>query len=330
MKQQWQQMPQKKLAIVLLVVIVLALILIAWQLIPKGPSTTPTHQEVALQPAPTHMQGPMHGVGGPATEMAAHGAMGAAGMGAPPEAMGQVTAPMTPGGGLTAGVPTLGAPEAGAPTPTPPGKLENPPRPGRPDPFADLPPPGKATPFTPIVLPPSPEPVTIVRAKAGSIGTEPFSLQNPETNIPPIQAHTVDLRSYFAPPQPIRTVRELSGWRLSGTILTEGSIGAIIQTPDGRTRAVRLGDRVSFGGMEYTITQVDEQKVSLKDSRGEEYTLSRRPSPIQPMVYITPGGFAPGFGTWGGAPSGWGPGGFGPGGFAPGGFGPGGFGPGGY
>lgn len=310
MKQQWQQMPeqQKKLAIVLIVVIVLALILIAWQLIPRRPSTTPTQQEVASQP--------MHGVGGPATEMGmqAHGAMGATGMGAPPEAMGQVTAPIAPGGGLTAGAPTPGAPEAGAPTPTPPGKLETPPRPGRPDPFADLPPSGKATPFTPIVLPPPPEPVTIVRAKAGSIGTEPFSLQNPETNIPPLQARSVDLRSYFAPPQPIRTVRELSGWRLAGTILTEGSIGAIIQTPDGRTRSVRLGDRISFGGMEYTVTQVDEQKISLKDSRGEEYTLSRKPSP--------PG--------WGGGPGGWGPRGFGPGGFAPGGFGPGGFGPGGY
>lgn len=325
MKQQWQQMPeqQKKLAIVLIVVIVLALILIAWQLIPRGPSTTPAQQEATLQLMPTHMQEPMHGVGGPATGMGmpAHGAMGA-----PPEAMGQITAPMAPGGGLTAGIPTPGAPEAGAPTPTQPGKLETPPRPGRPDPFADLPPAGKATPFTPITLPPSPEPVTIVRAKAGSIGTEPFSLQNPETNIPPLQARTVDLRSYFAPPQPIRTVRELPGWRLAGTILTEGSIGAIIQTPDGRTRAIRLGDRISFGGMEYTITQVDEQKVSLKDSRGEEYTLSRRPSPVQPRAYITPGGF----GVWGGAPGGWGPGGFGPGGFAPGGFGPGGFGPGGY
>jgi len=300
---------QKKLAIVLIVVIVLALVLIVWQLIPRRPATTT--QEVAQQPsAVSPMPGaPMHGAGGTAPGFEA-----APGMEAPPAMIGQAGAPAAPMGAPT------GAPEAGAPTPPPPGKLENPPRPGRPDPFADLPSSGGVSPFTPIFLPPTPEPVVLARAQAGSIGTETFSTQNVETNIPTLQAQSVNLRSYFAPPQPIRTVRELPGWRLAGTILTEGSIGAIVQTPDGRTRAVRLGDPISYGGINYTVTQVDEQKIMLRDSRGEEYTLTRRPATAPPVYpYGGAGGFMPG---------GFGP--FGPGGFAPGGFGPGGFGPGGY
>jgi len=317
MMQQWQQMPeqQKKLAIVLIVVIVLALVLIVWQLIPRRPATTT--QEVAQQPsAVSPMPGaPMHGAGGTAPGFEA-----APGMEAPPAMIGQAGAPAAPMGEPMMGAPPTGAPETGAPAPPPPGKLENPPRPGRPDPFADLPPSGKVSPFTPIVLPPTPEPVVLARAQAGSIGTETFSLQNVETSIPTLQAQSVNLRSYFAPPQPIRTVRELPGWRLAGTILTEGSIGAIVQTPDGRTRSVRLGDKISYGGVDYTITQVDEQKIMLRDSRGEEYTLTRRPATPLPMPpYGGAGGFMPG---------GFGP--FGPGGFAPGGFGPGGFGPGGY
>ena len=320
MMQQWQQMPeqQKKLAIVLIVVIVLALVLIVWQLIPRRPATTT--QEVAQQPS---MGAPTHGAGGQALGMFEE-QMTAPGMEMPPGMMGQVGAPAAPMGGPTMGAPT-GAPEAGAPAPPPLGKLETPPRPGRPDPFADLPPSGKVAPFTPIVLPPTPEPVVLAKAQAGSIGTETFSLQNVETNIPTLQAQSVNLRSYFAPPQPIRTVRELTGWRLAGTILTEGSIGAIVQTPDGRTRSVRLGDRISYGGVDYTVTQVDDQKIMLRDSRGEEYTLTRRPAAPLPMPPsggiggFMPGGFAP-----------FGPGGFAPGGFAPGGFGPGGFGPGGY
>ena len=320
MMQQWQQMPeqQKKLAIVLIVVIVLALVLIVWQLIPRRPATTT--QEVAQQPS---MGAPTHGAGGQALGMFEE-QMTAPGMEMPPGMMGQAGAPAAPMGGPTMGAPT-GAPEAGAPAPPPLGKLETPPRPGRPDPFADLPPSGKVAPFTPIVLPPTPEPVVLAKAQAGSIGTETFSLQNVETNIPTLQAQSVNLRSYFAPPQPIRTVRELTGWRLAGTILTEGSIGAIVQTPDGRTRSVRLGDRISYGGVDYTVTQVDDQKIMLRDSRGEEYTLTRRPAASLPMPPsggvggFMPGGFAP-----------FGPGGFAPGGFAPGGFGPGGFGPGGY
>ena len=320
MMQQWQQMPeqQKKLAIVLIVVIVLALVLIVWQLIPRRPATTT--QEVAQQPS---MGAPTHGAGGQAPGMFEE-QMTAPGMEMPPGMMGQAGAPAAPMGGPTMGAPT-GAPEAGAPAPPPLGKLETPPRPGRPDPFADLPPSGKVAPFTPIVLPPTPEPVVLAKAQAGSIGTETFSLQNVETNIPTLQAQSVNLRSYFAPPQPIRTVRELTGWRLAGTILTEGSIGAIVQTPDGRTRSVRLGDRISYGGVDYTVTQVDDQKIMLRDSRGEEYTLTRRPAAPLPMPPsggiggFMPGGFAP-----------FGPGGFAPGGFAPGGFGPGGFGPGGY
>jgi hypothetical protein len=311
MMQQWQQMPeqQKKIAIVLVVVIVLALVLIVWQLMPRRPATTT--QEVAQQPsAVSPMPGaPMHGASGTAPGFEA-----APGMETPPAMMGQAGAPAAPMGAPT------GAPEAGAPTPPPPGKLENPPRPGRPDPFADLPSSGGVSPFTPIFLPPTPEPVVLARAQAGSIGTETFSTQNVETNIPTLQAQSVNLRSYFAPPQPIRTVRELPGWRLAGTILTEGSIGAIVQTPDGRTRAVRLGDPISYGGINYTVTQVDEQKIMLRDSRGEEYTLTRRPATAPPVYpYGGAGGFMPG---------GFGP--FGPGGFAPGGFGPGGFGPGGY
>jgi len=320
MMQQWQQMPeqQKKLAIVLIAVIVLALVLIIWQLMPRRPATTT--QEIAQQPT---TGAPTHGAGGQAPGMFEE-QMTAPGMEMPPGMMRQAGAPAAPIGGPMMGSPT-GALETGAPTPPPPpGKLENPPRPGRPDPFADLPPSGKVSPFTPIVLPPTPE-LVLTRSQAGSIGTETFSLQNIETNIPTLQAQSVNLRSYFAPPQPIRTVRELTGWRLVGTILTEGSIGAIVQTPDGRTRSVRLGDRISYGGVDYTVTQVDDQKIMLRDSRGEEYTLTRRPAAPLPMPPsggvggFMPGGFAP-----------FGPGGFAPGGFAPGGFGPGGFGPGGY
>jgi len=304
---------QKKLAIVLVVVIVLALVLIVWQLMPRRPATTT--QEVAQQPT---VGAPTHGAGGQVPG-AFEEQMTAPGMGMPPGMMGQAGAPAAPMGGPIMGAPT-GAPETGAPTPAPAGKLENPPRPGRTDPFADLPSSGGISPFTPIVLPPTPEPVVLARAQAGSIGTETFSTQNVETNIPTLQAQSVNLRSYFAPTQPIRTVRELPGWRLAGTILTEGSIGAIVQTPDGRTRAVRLGDPISYGGINYTVTQVDEQKIMLRDSRGEEYTLTRRPATTPPVLpYGGAGGFMPG---------GFGP--FGPGGFAPGGFGPGGFGPGGY
>jgi len=315
MMQQWQQMPeqQKKLAIVLIAVIVLALVLIIWQLMPRRPATTT--QEVAQQPT---MGAPVHGAGGQAPGMFEE-EMTAPGVGMPSGMIGQAGAPVAPMGGPTMGAPT-GVPETVAPTPAPVGKLENPPRPGRPDPFADLPPSGKVSPFTPITLPPTPEPVVLAKAQAGSIGTETFSTQNVETSIPTLQSQSVNLRSYFSPPQPIRTVRELPGWRLAGTILTEGSIGAIVQTPDGRTRAVRLGDPISYGGINYTVTQVDEQKIMLRDSRGEEYTLTRRPAATPPVLpYGGAGGLMPG---------GFGP--FGPGGFAPGGFGPGGFGPGGY
>ncbi len=313
MKQQWQQMTeqQKKLAIVLIVVIVLAFILIAWQLMPRRPSTTTT-TEVAQQPLSPMLGSPMHGAGGPATGMPG----GPPGFETSPEMMEQAGAPPMAGLGPTVAGPTPGAPggpEAGAPTPTPPGKLETPPRPGRPDPFGDLPA-KKVEPFTPIVLPPTPEPVVIARTQASSIGTEPFSLSEVATNIPTLQARSVDLRSYFAPPQPIRTgPRELPGWRLAGTILTEGSVGAIIQTPDGRSQAVRLGARITYGGSDYTVTQVDEQKVVLKDSRGEEYTLTRRPRttivPPYGGAYIMPGGFGQ-FGPGGWGPSGWGPGGY--------------------
>lgn len=311
---------QKQLAIVLIVVIVLAVILIAWQLMPKRPSTT---TEVA-QESGLHMPGsPMHGAATPATGMPG----ATAGFETSPGVMGQTGAPTPPmemgptGAGLMTGAPS--APEAGAPTPTPPGKLETPPRPGRSDPFADLPA-KKVEPFSPIVLPPTPEPVVIAKAQAGSIGTETFGLSEIETNIPALQAQRVDLRSYFVPPQPITTGRrELPGWRLSGTILTEGNVGAIIQTPDGKSQAVRLGSRFTYGGSDYTVTQVDDQKVVLRDSKGEEYILSRRPAgatrPTMPPYggYFMPGGYGPGgFGQ------------FGPGGFGQ--FGPGGLGPGGY
>lgn len=311
MIQQWQQLPeqQKKLAIVLIVVIVLAVILIAWQLMPKRPSTTP--QELSQQESA--MGAPIHGAPGQAPGMHA-GQTTAPGTEIPAGMVGQASAPTAPMGGPTMAAPT-GTPETGAPTEIPSEKLEKPPRPGRPDPFADLPSPGKVAPFTPIVLPPTPEPVTLTRPRGGSIGTETFSLQDVDTSVPPLQAQRVDLRSYFAPPQPIKTVRELPGWRLAGTILTEGSVGAIVQTPDGRVRTVRIGDRISYGGVDYTVTQVDEQKITLRDSRDEEYTLSRRPSISQPVSPYG-GGFVPG--------------GFGPGGYAPGGFWPGGFGPGGY
>jgi hypothetical protein len=313
MMQQWQQMPeqQKRLAIVLAAVIVLALVLIVLMLLRRP---APTTQEVAQKPT---VGAPTHGAGGQQAPEMFEEQMAAPGTGMPSGMLGQAGAPAAPMGEPMMGAPPTGAPETGAPAPPPPGKLENPPRPGRPDPFADLPPSGKVSPFTPIVLPPTPEPVVLARAQAGSIGTETFSLQNVETSIPTLQAQSVNLRSYFAPPQPIRTVRELLGWRLAGTILTEGSIGAIVQTPDGRTRSVRLGDKISYGGVEYTVIQVDEQKIMLRDSQGEEYTLTRRPATTPPVPpYGGVGGFMPG--------------GFGPGGFAPGGFGPGGFGPGGY
>ncbi|MCX7966964.1 MAG: hypothetical protein N3B10_00585 [Armatimonadetes bacterium] len=298
MKQQWQQMTeqQKKLAIVLIVVIVLAAVLIAWQLLPRGTSTTTT-TEVAQQPV-----SPMPGAGVPATGMPGTGT-GAPGFETAPELASQVGAPATAGPMPSA----PGAPGEAAPTTTPPGKLENPPYQGRSDPFSDLPA-KKVEPFTPIVLPPTPEPVVIARTQPSSIGTEPFSLSESVTSIPTLQAQSVDLRSYFAPPQPITTGRkELSGWRLAGTILTEGSVGAIIQTPDGRSQAVRLGGRITYGGTDYTVTQVDGEKVILRDSKGEEYTLSRRPAtaPTPPGgAYMMPSGF----GQF--VPGGWGPGGY--------------------
>lgn len=295
---------QKRLAIVLIVVIVLGVILIAWQLIPKRPSTSTT--EVAQQPVSPMPGSPMHGPGGPATGMPG---VGQPGFETSPEMMGQAGGPAMAGPGPSVSGPTPGAPSAPeAPAPAPPGKQEAPPRPGRPDPFADLPT-KKVEPFTPIVLPPTPEPVVIARTQAGSIGTETFSLSETATNIPTLQAQSVDLRSYFAPPQPLTTGRrELSGWQLMGTILTEESVGAIIQTPDGRSQAVRLGSRITYGGSDYTVTQVDGEKVILRDNRGEEYTLSRRPrtAPTPPYggAFMTPGGF----GQFG--PGGWGPGGY--------------------
>lgn len=304
MKQQWQQMTdqQKKIAVVLIVVIVCAVVLIAWQLIPKRPSTptTPT-TEVAQQPTSLTPGSPMHGADDPEKGMT----------GASPPAfgmMGQAGAPVGVGPTVAGPTPSVSTPEAGAPTPTPPGKLESPPRLGRSDPFADLPT-GKVEPFKPIVLPPTPEPVIIAKTQAGSIGTETFSLSEVSTSIPALQAQSVDLRSYFSPPQPVRMrPRELFGWRLAGTILTEESVGAIIQTPDGRSQAVRLGGRIAYGGSDYKVTQIDEQKVVLKDDKGEEYTLSWRPrtAPVPPYGMM-PGGF----GQFG--PSGWGAG--GPGGY---------------
>lgn len=333
MMQQWQQMPeqQKKLAIVLAVVIVLALVLIVWQLMLRRPATTTQEGE--------HMQ---EMLGEHAPEFGEHAPgmfeeqMTAPGMEMPPGMMGQVGVPTVPTGGPTMGVPT-GVPGMGAPTPAPAGKLENPPRPGRNDPFADLPSSGGVSPFTPIVLPPTPEPVVLARAQAGSIGIETFSLQNTETNIPTPQPQIVDLRSYFERPQqqpqpdqteellkqiemlrsrfqqpqlsqaerasrppllqPIRAKRELPNWRLVGVILTESSIGIIVQTPDGRTRAVRIGDSISYGGVDYTVTQVEEQRVILRDSTGGEHILTRQPEtapPIPPLGGISsfgPGGY---------------------------------------
>jgi len=331
MMQQWQQMPeqQKKLAIVLIVVIVLAFALIIWQLMPRRPATTT--QEIAQQPSAglPMPEAPMYAPGG-----AMPGFEGAPGMEMPPEMMGQAGVPAAPMVGPMTGAPT-GAPETAAPTVPPSGKLESPPRPGRHDPFADLPPSVKVSPFTPIVLPPTPEPVVLARAQAGSIGIETFSLQNIETNIPTPQPQIVNIRSYFERPQqqpqpdrteellkqiemlrsrfqqpqlsqaerasrlpllqPIRTKRELPNWRLVGVILTESSIGVIVQTPDGRTRTARIGDSISYGGVDYTVTQVEEQRVILRDTTGGEYTLTRQPEtapPIPPLGGI--GGFGPG------------------------------------
>lgn len=284
MKQQWQQMTdqQKKLAIVLIVVIVLAVALIVWQLMPKRPSTAIS--EAGQQPLPSI----------PASPMPGSGSSGTMGTGSPefePEMIGQAGMPTMSGGWG----PTPSTTEAGAPTTLPPGKLETPPRPGRLDPFGDLPA-KKVEPFVPIVLPPTPEPVVIAKTQASSIGTETFSLSDITTNIPPLQAQSVNLRSYFVSPQPVKTgPRELLGWRLAGTILTEGSVGAIVQTPDGRSQAIRLGGRVSHEGNDYVVTQIDEQKVILKDSRGEEYILTRKPATVTPPpfggAYAMPQGF---------------------------------------
>ncbi|MCS7265151.1 MAG: hypothetical protein NZ805_10000 [Armatimonadetes bacterium] len=304
--QQWQQLTdqQKKLAIALIVVIVLAVILIVWQLMPKQTSTPTT--EVTQQPISPSPVSPAPGTGVPST-----GQIGAPGFETSPEMAGQVGGPTLAGvpaaPGQTLGAPT--APEAGVTALPPAGKLENPPKPGRQDPFADLPP--KSTgvaPFNPIVLPPTPEPVIVAKSPAGSIGTETFSTQDIATNIPSLQGQPVDLRSYFSPPQAIVARRELVGWRLAGTIMTEGSVGAIIQTPDGRTRPVRLGDRIAYGGFDLTVTRVEDQQVFFKDEKGDEYFLTRRPSGVRTVP------------PYGGAVM---PGGFGPGGFAPGGFGPG-------
>lgn len=323
MMQQWQQLTdqQKKLAVVLTVVIVLAFVIIVWQLMPKR--QTQQAQQMPLEEPGLETMVP---------QALQPGSEAAPGVSQPGMPLGVPSGPSGMASGATAVSPTEGE----APAPIPPGKLETPPRPGRSDPFADLPTSGKVLPFTPIVLPPTPEPVIIAKTTAGSVGTETFSTQEIASNIPTLQAQSVNLRSYFSPPQPSVTQRELIGWRLAGTITTEGSVGAIIQTPDARTRSVRLGDRITYGGLDLTVKQVEEQRVVLRDQRGDEYVLTRRPSvrvqTLQPYGgMFLPGGFGPSaFGPGGFGPGGFVPGGFGPGGFAPGGFGLGGFGPGSY
>ncbi|MCS7192176.1 MAG: hypothetical protein NZ937_04235 [Armatimonadetes bacterium] len=309
MTQQWQQMTgqQKKLAIVLIVIIVLAIAAIVWQIIPKG-RTTPqqeTTQQLSVPLTggmPTGEEGTQE-VGGTPMLPSPSGGMPSGGMpptGMPPTGMPPMGMPQA---APTPTAPT-GMPEMGAPTQIPPGKLEKPPQPGRPDPFEDLPPPPKAYPFMPITLPSTPEPVIIPKG-SGSIGTETFSTQEIATNLPTPQVGSVNLRSYFEPPQPIALRRELPGWRLVGTIITEGSVGAVIQTPDGGTKPVRLGDRITFGSLSFTISQVEEQRAVLKDEMGDEYVLTRQPAaPVRTPMPTQPGpagGFSP-------------PGGFGPGG----------------
>ena len=261
-RQQWEQMTeqQKKLAVVLVVVIVLVLALIIWQLFPRSPSHTTPQQTATAPSGPSPTGGSQTGTPGGAT---------GTGVGAP-----------TPPAGLPGAAPavTMGPPSAApapeVPAPPPPGKLEKPPRPGRPDPFADL---RLTRPLPPITisLPPSPPPAVIVRA--GSLGTESFSLQDLASGIPPLQAQQVDVRSYFALTRRAEEGGgELPGWRLVGTVLSENSVGAIIQMPDGRTRTVRPGDRVALGGEEYTVSRVEEQRVVLKDSEGRTHLVSRR------------------------------------------------------
>ncbi len=264
MKQQWQQMTdqQKKLAVVLIVVIVLAVILIAWQLMPR-----PRPQ--VSQEAGVEISGPTP-AGAPGFEQGAPPPPGGAIPGEPMGEAGLVsTPPTTSPAGALGEAPTVGAP------PVPQGKLSTPPKPGRSDPFADL---GNLKPLSPVTidLPPAPPPVLI--ARSGAIGTETFALQEPAPSLPSLQGQSVDIRTYFTTPQQREPVdqQELSGWRLSGTMLSESSISAIVQLPDGRTRTVRPGDRISFGGRDFLVTRVEEQRVSLQDEEGKVFFVPRR------------------------------------------------------
>ncbi len=272
MMQQWQQMPtqQKILAVVLIAIIVLALGFVILQLIPRGGAPEQQGAGTSEIGTPQGIEAPSYSAGTPET-------------GAP-------TSLPSPTGGMVTSVPTTEMPQV-----PPEGKLETPPRPGRSDPFADLPSTRQVVPFTPITLPSTPEPVIVAKG-AGSIGTESFSVREVETNIPALEARSVSLRSYFEPPQPEVTRRELFGWRLIGTIVTEGSVGAIIQTPDEKTRVVRLGGRVTFGDLDLTVYQVEEQRVILKDEKGDEYVLTRQPAAPRTMIPSSSGpigGFGP-------------------------------------
>ncbi len=312
MKQQWQQMTdqQKKLTIVLVIVIVLAIVLIAWQLLPKPrPQAT---QETGTLAGPAGPVSPM----GPAPGATSPGAPGFETAGAPPAPGAPTPGAPTPGGpspeaGLGApmpapGAPPLGetvagAPPTGAPAAPPAGKLETPPRPGRSDPFGDLPPARAIAPLT-VELPPTPPPVIVTRS--GAIGTESFSTQD-LASLPSLQGRTVDLRTYFSSPQKQEPAEqgELTGWRLTGTILSESSVSAIIQMPDGRTRVVRPGDRVAFGGSEYTVARVEEQQVVLQTGEGREHIVPRRPTVTftpSPRGAMGPAYEPPGFAGTGG------------------------------
>ncbi len=306
MKQQWQQMTdqQKKLAIVLVVVIVLAIVLIAWQLLPKSGPQAP--QETGALTGPAGPVSPM----GPAPGATSPGAPGFETAGAPPAPGAPIPGEPSPEAGLGApmpapGAPTLGetvagAPPTGAPAAPPTGKLETPPRPGRSDPFADLPPAKALSPFT-VELPPTPSPVIV--ARSGSIGTESFSTQD-LASLPSLQGRTVDLRTYFTSPQQREPAeqQELTGWRLTGTILSESSIGAIVQLPDGRTRTVRPGDRITFGDREYTVVRVEEKQVVLQTAEGREHIVPRRPVvtfTTPPRGVMGPAYGPPGYGTGG-------------------------------
>ena len=280
MMQQWQQMTQqqKAMAIGLVAVIVIVLLLILWLILggqqaPPPTATTPT-AGTPTSPSPSGVTPGMLG-GTPSLPTAPSGA------GTPPELAG-----LPPSGGLPGGE----VPSQPSQPPTPsaapqPGKLTRPPKPGRTDPFAALPEkPVKLalSPFLPPSVPPpqAEEPIVEpIQAREQPIERIP--------RLPISQAPSIDLTRYLASRPPSSGAAEGSGWRMVGFLMSEQRVSAILQAPDGKNYSVKPGSTVSHGGTTYTVVKIEPDRLLLRDEKGEEFTVTRRP------VQTLPGGMMP-------------------------------------